>query len=80
MTTLVAGDEFGVVEIITGEHPHPLGKPTAQHALASCVKKGDLDSDDGFGVGVDEGHHGVDSGVEVITAPVTGQLRVEHRT
>ena len=31
-------------------------------------------------MGMGEGHNGVDSGVEVVTAPVAGQLRVEHRT
>ncbi|MPM86881.1 hypothetical protein SDC9_133974 [bioreactor metagenome] len=80
MTALVAGDELGIVEIIAGEHPHALGEPTAQVALASCVEKGDLDTEDGVGMGMGEGHNGVDSGVEVVTAPVAGQLRVEHLT
>ncbi len=75
---VVAGDQFGVVEIVAGIHEHAGFQPAAHGDLAVLVEQRDLDAVDLGGVVVDDGDRGVGRAVEVGRAPIAGERRVEH--
>ena len=75
---VVAGDQFGVVEIVAGIHLHVLVEPAAHVDLALLVEQRDLDAVDLGGVGVDDADRDIHRRVEVWRAPVIRQRRIEH--
>ena len=77
-TRLVAGDQFGVVEIVAGIHLHFFVEPAAHVDLALLVEQRDLDAVDLRRVGVDDADRDIHRRAEVLGAPVIRQRRIEH--
>ena len=75
---LVAGDQFGIIEIVAGIHLHALVEPAAHVDLALLVEQRDLDAVDLGGVGVDDADRDIHRLVEIGRAPVIRQRRIEH--
>ena len=74
----VALDQLGIVEVVAGVEPHPLGQPRAQTDLVLGRQQGDLDAVDLVRVRVQQADEGVGRGRDVGAAPVAGQARVER--
>ena len=74
----VAGDQFGIVEVVAGIHLDVLVEPAAHVDLALLVEQRDLDAIDLGGVGVDDADRDVHRGIEARGAPVIRQRRIEH--
>ena len=75
---VVAGDQFGIVEIVAGIHLDGLVEPAAHVDLALLVEQRDFDAVDLGGVGVDDADRDIHRLVEVRRAPVIRQRRIEH--
>ena len=75
---LVAGDQFGIVEVVAGIHLHALVEAAAHVDLALLVEQRDLDAVDLGRIGVDDGNRRVHRLVEIGGAPVARQRRIEH--
>ena len=74
----IAGDQGGIVEVVTGIHAHRGGQPAPHGDLLAIVQQGDLHPVDLRGVGVDDGQRRLHRRHVVGLAPVAVQRRVEH--
>ena len=75
---VVAGDQFGVVEVVTGIHLDVLVEPPAHVDLALLVEQRDFYAIDLGRVGVDDGNRRVHRLVEIGRTPIACQRRIEH--
>ena len=78
MTLRVADDEFGVVEVVAGVHPHALRQAAAHGDLLLLVEQADLHAVHLGGAAGDDCERGFHGGVVVVVAPVAFQRGVEH--
>jgi hypothetical protein len=74
----VAGNEFGVVEIVAGVHANARWQPAAHRNFLVLVEQGDLDAVHLVGVRSDHGQRRVHGLVGVVVAPVALERGVEH--
>ena len=77
-TLLVAGDQFGIIEIVAGIHLHVPVEPAAHVDLALLVEQRDLHAVDLRRIGVDDADRNVHRRIEIGRAPVIRQRRIEH--
>ena len=75
---LVARDQLGEIEVVTGVHPYARREAAAHRDLAVAVEQRDLDAIDLRGVPVDHLDGDVHRLVEPVVAPVARERRVEH--
>ena len=75
---VVAGDQFGIIEIVAGIHLHAGIEPTAHVDLALLVEQRNLYAIHLGGVGVDDGDRRIHRVVEILGAPISRQRRIEH--
>ena len=78
MAMRVAGNEFGVVEIIAGIHPHAFWQAAAHGDFLLVVQKGDFHPIHLVGMGVDDGQRRLHRRHVVVVAPIAVQRWVEH--
>ena len=77
---LIASNQFGVIEIISGVHAHALGEAPAHGDFLVLVEQRDLHPVDFAGVRVDDADGRVHGLVVVGRTPVSGQGRIKHLT
>ena len=74
----VAGDQFGIVEIVAGIHFYVSVETAAHVDLAALVEQRDFHAVDLRRVGVDDPDRDIHRLVDVLRAPVIRQCRIEH--
>ena len=78
MALLVTGDQFGIVEIVTGIHAHASGQAAAHDDFLFLGEKRNLDAINLVGILLDHGKAGFHRRHMVASPPITLKRRVEH--
>ncbi len=74
----VAGDQFGIVEVIAGIHLHARIEAATHVDLALLVEQRHLDAINLGGVGIDDADRRIHRDIEIAGAPIILQRRIEH--